>query len=96
LKEQGKILHEGSEKTDPHLLADDSSKRDFHEIIVGFESGSLSHYLVTGFRERAIDAICMEARKLSPILALKANKTDKKDATGTPSYILSLLEDDDR
>ncbi len=34
LNEQGKIVHEGSEKTDPHLLADYFSKRDFKEIVV--------------------------------------------------------------
>jgi transposase len=89
LNEQGKIVHEGSEKTDPHLLADYFSKRDFQEIVVGFESGSLSHYLVTGFRERAIDPICMDARKLSPILALKINKTDKNDARGIAEALRS-------
>ncbi|KAG6559875.1 hypothetical protein RHABOEDO_001876 (plasmid) [Candidatus Rhabdochlamydia oedothoracis] len=29
LNEQGKMIHEGLEKTDPDLLADDFSKRDF-------------------------------------------------------------------
>jgi transposase len=52
------------------------------EITVGFESGSLTPYLLSGFKERAIEAICMDARKLSPILALKVNKTDKNDARG--------------
>ena len=82
LNEQGKIVHEGSEKTDPHLIMDYFSKIGLKEIVVGFESGSLSHYLVTGFRERAIDPICMDARALSPILSLKINKTDKNDARG--------------
>ncbi|KAG6558855.1 MULTISPECIES: transposase [Candidatus Rhabdochlamydia] len=91
LNEQGKIVHEGSEKTDPYLLADYFSKRDFQEILVGFESGSLSHYLVTGFRERAIDPICMDARKLRPILALKINKTDKNDARGIAEALRSDL-----
>jgi len=76
LNEQGKIVHEGSESTDPHLIADYLSKLSLKEMTVGFESGSLTPYLLTGFKERAIDAICMDARKLSPILALKVNKTD--------------------
>ena len=82
LNEQGKIIHEGSEKTDPHLIMDYFSKINLQEIVVGFESGALSHYLVTGFKERALDPICMDARALSPILALKINKTDKNDARG--------------
>lgn len=77
LDEQGKIIREGSEETSPHLIADYLSKFDLKEMTVGFESGSLTPYLLTGFKERAIDAICMDARKLSPILALKINKTDK-------------------
>ena len=79
INEQGKIIHQGSENTDPHLIADYLSKLGLEEMIVGFESGSLTPYLLTGFKERAIDAICMDARSL-PILALKINKTDKNDA----------------
>lgn len=82
LNEQGKIVHEGSENTEPRLIADYLSKLDLKEMTVGFESGSLTPYLLTGFKERAIEAICMDARKLSPILALKVNKTDKNDARG--------------
>lgn len=82
LNEQSKIIHEGSENTDPYLIADYLLKLGIEEMTVGFESGSLTPYLVTGFKERAIDAICMDARKLSPILALKVNKTDKNDARG--------------
>jgi transposase len=82
VNEQGKIVHEGSEKTDPVLIANYLSKNGFKEIVVGFESGALSHYLVTGLREKNIDPICMDARALNPILALKINKTDKNDARG--------------
>ena len=46
-------------------------KLGLEELVVGFESGSLTPYLLAGFKERAIDAVCMDARKLSPILALK-------------------------
>ncbi len=79
INEHGKIVHEGSENTDPHLIANYLSKLSLEEITVGFESGSLTPYLMTGFKERAIDAVCMDARRLSPILALKINKTDKNE-----------------
>lgn len=82
INEHGKIVHEGSENTDPYLITDYLSKLGLEEMTVGFESGSLTPYLLTGFKERAVDAICMDARKLSPILALKVNKTDKNDARG--------------
>jgi transposase len=80
--EQGKIIHESSEITDPHLIADHLLKFNFDEMVVGFESGALTPYLLTGFKERGIEAICMDARKLAPILSLRVNKTDKNDARG--------------
>lgn len=89
IDEQGKMIHEGSEATYPHLIADYLSKLGLEDTIVGFESGSLTPYLLTGFKERAIDAICMDARKLSPILALKVNKTDKNDARGIAEALRS-------
>jgi transposase len=82
MNEQGKIIHEGSEKTEPSLIANYLSKNGFKDMVVGFESGALSHYLIKGFKEKGIEGICMDARKLSPILALKINKTDKNDARG--------------
>ncbi len=89
INEQGKIIHEGAENTDPHLIAGYLSKLGIEEMIIGFESGSLTPYLLTGFKERGIDAICMDARKLSPILALKVNKTDKNDARGIAEALRS-------
>ena len=89
INEQGKMMHEGSESTDPHLIADYLSKLGLEEIVLGFESGSLTPYLLTGFKERAIDAICMDARKLNPILALKINKSDKNDARGIAEALRS-------
>jgi transposase len=89
INEQGKMIHEGSESTDPHLITDYLAKLGLEEIVVGFESGSLTPYLLTGFKERAIEAICMDARKLSPILELKINKTDKNDARGIAEALRS-------
>ena len=91
LNEKGKIVHEGIENSDPHLIADYLSKTNFKNMIIGFESGSLSHYLISGFQERAINAVCMDARHLNPILALKINKTDKNDAKGIAEALRSNM-----
>jgi len=89
VNEQGKIIHQGSESTDPDVIADYLLRLGLEELVVGFESGSLTPYLLAGFKGRAIDAICMDARKLSPILALKVNKTDKNDARGIAEALRS-------
>jgi len=80
--ENGKIVHESEVKTDPHALADSIGKTGLKIEFVGFESGSLAHYLAQGFKERAIPAVCMDARKMSAILSIRVNKTDKNDARG--------------
>ena len=80
LDKAGKIIHEDSVKTEPNFIINYLNKMEIKDFQVGFESGSLSHYLMDGFKEKGISAICMDARKLSPILKLKVNKTDKNDA----------------
>lgn len=80
--EQGKIVYESEVQTDPHALADAIEKTGLKIELVGFESGSLGHYLAQGFKERAMAAVCMDARKMSAILSVRVNKTDKNDARG--------------
>jgi transposase len=82
VNEQGKIIHESEVKSDPHALADAIEKTGLKIGLVGFESGALSHYLTQGFKERALPAVCMDARKMSAILSVRVNKTDKNDARG--------------
>jgi len=79
---QGKIVYESNVNTDPHDLADAIEKTGLKIELVGFESGSLSHYLLRGLRERVLNVVCIDARKMSAILSLRINKTDKNDARG--------------
>jgi len=82
VNELGKIVHESEVKTDPNVLSDAIEKTGLKIELVGFESGSLGHYLTQGFKERALPAVCMDARKMSAILSIRVNKTDKNDARG--------------
>lgn len=65
INEQGKIIREGSENTDPHLIADYLSKLGLEDLTVGFDL--FNHWL----QREGIDAMCMDARKLSPISCLE-------------------------
>ena len=82
VNEQGKIVHESEVKTDPHVLADAIEKTGLQIELVGFESGSLSHYLSQGFKERVLNTVCIDARKMHTLLSIRVNKTDKNDARG--------------
>jgi predicted NBD/HSP70 family sugar kinase len=57
ISEQGKTTREAFEKTDPHLIGDYLEKPGLEEMIVDFESSSLTPYLLRSFKERAIDPI---------------------------------------
>ena len=97
LDQDGKIIYEGSEVTDPHTIFDHLflnnrlPKINLKDALIGFESGSLSHFLMKGFLERDIPTVCMDARKLSPILSIKVNKTDKNDARGIAEALRSNM-----
>jgi transposase len=80
--EHGKIVHESEVATEPHILADAIESTKLKIELVGFESGSLSHFLTHGLKERALPVVCMDARKMSAILSVRINKTDKNDARG--------------
>ena len=82
VNEQGKIVHESEVKTDPKILVSAIEKAGLKIELVGFESGALSNYLLQGFREHDLNAVCMDARKMSAILSIRVNKTDKNDARG--------------
>lgn len=92
LDESDAIVHEGHIETDPHAIADYLDRQGVKNCILGFESGSLTHYLMNGFKERGLHAVCMDARKLSPILStMKVNKTDKNDALGIAQVLKSKM-----
>lgn len=82
VNECGKIVHESEVATNPQALADALEKTGLKIELVGFESGSLCHYLTQGLKERSLPAVCIDARKMSAILSIRVNKTDKNDARG--------------
>jgi len=80
--EEAKIVHESVVKTDPHELAEVIKKTGFSIKLVGFESGSLSHYLYAELKQRGLPVVCIDARHMSVLLSTTINKTDKNDARG--------------
>jgi len=80
--EDGKIVNESVVETDPCSILNHLSDNNFKDVLIGFESGSFSHYLTRVFIQQGFNPVCMDARKLKPFLDIKINKTDKNDARG--------------
>jgi transposase len=82
LREDGEKIYESSCPTDPQHIYEELLKGGVEIEKVGLETGSLSHYLHRGLQELGCKVICIDARKMSAILSVTINKTDKNDARG--------------
>jgi len=78
----GNIILEGQVQTEPEEIASFLKQADVPIKKVAIESGSLTHWLVTELQKHKIPAICVDARHMSSMLAMKVNKTDTNDARG--------------
>lgn len=82
VNEKGETVYRGRTKTDPEEIAEHLRATKLTLGKVGIESGSLSHWLVDQLRQKAVPAICIDARKMAAVLSIRVNKTDDNDAKG--------------
>ena len=82
VNDKGKIVFEASIKTDPQSIDAALKQAGFPIQKMSLESGSWSHWLVKEISALGWNITCIDARSISPLLALKANKTDRNDARG--------------
>lgn len=78
--QDGKIILEETVATDPATLNAIIKATRLKIEKIAIESGSISHWLVEELIERDLPIICIDSRKMSKVLSLKINKTDKNDA----------------
>lgn len=80
LDAQGKITFEDVVETDPATIAKAIEGTNLPIETIALESGSISHWLVQKLRSFELPVICIDARKMSKLLSININKTDKNDA----------------
>lgn len=78
--ENGKVAFHDTVETDPTAIftALEYSRLEIEKIAI--ESGSLSHWLVQSLQKRGLSVVCIDSRKMSKVLSININKTDKNDA----------------
>lgn len=76
----GKLIYQTTVSTEPQCILD--ALKPYIEKIekIGLESGSISFWLVKELRNLGLPAICIDAHKMSKVLTINVNKTDKNDA----------------
>jgi transposase len=85
--EEGKIVHECIQVTDPKSIAKCLEKTKLNIVKVGLEIGSISRWLTLKLRELNINAIAIDTRLMNGILKITVNKTDENDARGIANAI---------
>lgn len=79
---KGKIVFETVVKTNPQSIDAALKQAGFPIQKMSLESGSWSHWLVKEISALGWNITCIDARSISPLLALNTNKTDRNDARG--------------
>jgi transposase len=80
VNQDSKIIFEETVSTDPDAIVEALRQTKLSMEKVGIESGSISHWLMKELKDRKLNMVCIDSRKMASILATKVNKTDKNDA----------------
>lgn len=80
VNQDGKIILEDSVPTDPVTISATIKDANLEVEKIAIESGSISHWLVEQLCQRGLPIICIDSRKMSKVLSININKTDKNDA----------------
>jgi len=87
LDEKGNKVYETTASSTPAAILKSLEKSGFQSELIGLESGSLTRFLTKGLQNLGVPAICIDSRKMSAILSVTINKTDKNDARGIADAI---------
>ena len=85
--EDGNKVCETKASSTPAAIFESLEKSGFKSEKVGLESGSLTRFLTKGLQTLGVPALCIDSRKMSAILSVTINKTDKNDARGIADAI---------
>jgi len=85
--EEGKIVYEHIQVTDPEAIAKDLEKTKLNIVKVGLEIGSISRWLTLKLQDLGVNAIPIDTRLMNGILKITVNKTDENDARGIANAV---------
>ena len=80
VNEKGAILFRDEVATDPEVIFETLISIELSIDCVGMESGSMSHWLTKELQNYGLPTVCIDSRKMSKLLSININKTDKNDS----------------
>lgn len=78
--QEGKICFQDSILTDPSIISETLKSKGLNIVKIALESGSISNWLIHELKKEGLPVICIDSRKMSKVLSININKTDKNDA----------------
>ena len=78
--QHGSIVLEETVPTDPTSISAAIKSTELKIEKAAIESGSISHWLVQELCKKELPILCIDSRKMSKVLSININKTDKNDA----------------
>ena len=78
--QEGEIVYETNTLTDLKYINLEFQKLEFKIEAIGIETGGLSNWLVGSLRKLGWNVLCLDAFKMSKLISMNINKTDKNDA----------------
>jgi len=79
---KGKIVSEGTVKSDPVAIADFIGSKAKGAVRIGLETGPTTTWLWHALRALGLPVICIDARHAKAALSMQINKSDRNDAVG--------------
>lgn len=80
IDKEAKIVHEVCVTTDPQVIVKAITETGLAIEKAALESGGISHWLIAELVNLNLPVVCIDARRMSAAIAMRANKTDKNDA----------------
>jgi len=77
--EKGKIVKEMIAMTNPESIDAELRVENLKIEAIGIETGGLTDWLATELKKRSWHVVCLDAFKMSKLISVNVNKTDKND-----------------
>lgn len=80
VSQEGRVVYESEVASQPKDIAAALKSTKLPIENVAIESGSITHWLVNELKKVGLPVISIDSRKMSKVLSININKTDKNDA----------------
>jgi transposase len=87
VEDSGRIVYQGTAKSNPGALTELLRKRAPYAERIGFETGAMASWLWHELRRVDLPVVCIDARHAHAALSVRMNKSDQNDARGLAELV---------